>query len=444
MKKLIASLFGILGLIALSGFAHEYPFVAKFPPDDTAILQTQLDAGNVKLPAGSIYHVTGLKVKHTLDMNGATINMTANTGAAIKLVSPGALVTGGTVMGTWDYTTPPDLKGVTGMRILADNCTITKVHVTQFAGYGILVDSCNNPVVTDCPVDKIGSMGLYYVNETKSTKGGTFKNNVIDRSMLPASTVNQLGICIHGSISGTAKSSGWVIANNVIKMPVSPTSSNAECMEIREVANSTISGNTFIGGSIGTSAVRCTGVALISNKFSGSQLEAIEFADCISSFSNSNIITSSAGNGILFDGATGCNGVTLTSDVISGTTGPCINAIKGTQNITITGCTLTASNGAKAINLQQTNLVTIINSSIKGNGVGSSAVMLDTCPGNLTINGGTISNFTKCVVFISNSTSSVETNNINMTGVTVSGVPSALNTYLSNGGTIGKAITVHN
>src|ERR1700754_134506 len=44
--------------------------------DDTQSLQSLINAGNVTLTAGKTYHVTGLKVTHSINMNGATIVLT--------------------------------------------------------------------------------------------------------------------------------------------------------------------------------------------------------------------------------------------------------------------------------------------------------------------------------------------------------------------------------
>jgi hypothetical protein len=141
------------------------------------------------------------------------------------------------------------------------------------------------------------------------------------------------------------------------------------------------------------------------------------------------------------DGAVGCTGIQIIRDTISGTQSECIHAYKNTQNITVTNCYLTA-NSPKAITLQGTTGVNITGTTFNGNGVAQLAVMLDNCPGNLNIDGGTITNFTKCIVSISNSTSGSVTNNVTMSNVTVTGVPKALSTYLTNGAAVGTNIKV--
>ena len=198
--------------------------------------------------------------------------------------------------------------------------------------------------------------------------------------------------------------------------------------------------NTIIGGSIGISIVRSSGTLATVNSFSNAQLEALEFADCTGCRSKGNIITSSSGVGILIDGANGCNGIECLNDVISGCAEECIHSYNSSQNIKITGCTLTTT--TKAVNLQGTNIVTISNTTFKGNGVATLAIMLDSCPGNLILSGGTVANFTKCAIAISNTKAGLVTNNVQMSGVILTSTPSGVASYTQNGASIGSNIVV--
>ncbi|HZX59069.1 MAG TPA: right-handed parallel beta-helix repeat-containing protein [Mucilaginibacter sp.] len=415
--------------------------------DDTAALQALLNAGPVTLPAGHApYAVSGnLNVMYAFNLNGNTINSTVAGGGTLKVRNPGVTVSNGTITGTWTAALAGNPNGASGIAIYANNCTVTKMVISNLSAYGIAVAGAYvNPTITYNTITQVGYIAFFYDPETVAGVGGTFSYNTVDRSMLPPATVQQVGVGIRGSTTGTNMTTNWSIVGNVIKMPLLPASDAAECMEIRTMGNSVVSGNTFIGGSIGASAVRCTGIAITSNKFNSSQREAIEFANCTSSSSNTNTITSSAGDGILIDGSPASSGIVINGDIISGATNSCIHAFTGTKNVTISGCTLTAVANGKAVNLQGTSAVNITSTAFNGNSAGSLAVMLDTCPGNLTINGGTISNFTKCVVAISNTTSGLVTDYVTMSGVTVNGVPNALSTYVANGGAVGSHITVVN
>jgi len=412
--------------------------------DDTKTLQALLNAGDVTLAAGKVYNVTGLRVTHTFNLNGSTIHMTRSSGAGVSLMAKGATVTNGNVTGTWSSNSLGNLNGVQGIAIYADNTSVSHVSISSFPSFGIVVIGAhNNPSVTYCTIKSVGYMGFYFDAETANTSGGVFSYNMVDQSMLPAATISESGAAIRGSTSNLAIiTSNWTITGNTFKMPVKPANWSAEGIEVRNMANSLISNNTFIAGSIGCSVVRSYGITVSANKFSGSDDEALEFADCKTSSTKGNIITSAFNIGILLDGDYGSSGITLNGDIISGTGSDCIEAYKNTQNLTVSGCKLTAAKGGKAINLMNTNGVKIQNTIFNGNSVAAMAVMLDTCPGNVSITGGTVSNFKSCVVTIYSAQKGLVTNNVTMTGVTVTGVPYALTKVVENGASVGANITV--
>ncbi len=413
--------------------------------DDTRTLQSQLDAGNVTLTAGKIYNITGLSVTHTLNLNGATINMTNTSegSIAISLDAAGASVANGTLKGLWDNTTPGNPSSVIGMFIGAANCSVSHVAVSSFASFGILAGPYNNPSVTYCTIQNTGYISFFFDAESSSTTGGTFSNNIVDRSMISASSVSQLAVGIRGSTSNPGiTTSQWTVSGNTIKMPYHPATSSAECMEVRYFNNSAISNNIVTGGSIGISVVGCSGVTVSRNSVTYSKLENLEFGTSAGCSSISNFISGSANVGELIDGSS--NNITLMGDFITNTTQECIHAYTNTTNLNITACTLKASAGAKAINLQGTDKTIIRNTIMDGNSVATEAVMLDTCPGNVTITGGSISNFKNCVIAIYNCKAGLMTNNVTMSGVTVAGVPNALSNYIQNGALLGSNIIVVN
>lgn len=412
--------------------------------DDTWALQSQLNAGNVTLTAGKTYHVTGLTVKHALNMNGATIVMSSTWyGFAITMNADGASVTNGTLTGLWNNATYGNPSGYSGIYILGNHCSVSHVNVSSFSAYGIVVGPVNSPSVTYCNISNTGYIGYFYDAESKSTTGGTFSNNVVDRSMVPASTITQMAVGIRGSVgNANVTAANWNITNNTIKMPSNPTDWTAECAEIRYCNNSYVANNVTTAGSIGLSMVFCTGDVLQSNTTAGAKLEGIEFADSKNCKTWNNIIPSSLGVGILLDGGNGCNGIQLNGDNISGTIQECIHAYKKTQNVTIYGANLTsATKGTFGINLQNSTAVKIQNSKLNGNGVGNIAVEVDNCSGNISLTGGSVSNFKSCVFSIYNSTAGLVTDNVSMSGVTVSGTPSAFVPVL-NGGALGSNISL--
>lgn len=411
--------------------------------DDTYTLQNQLNAGNVTLVAGRTYNVSSLRITHALNMNGATIYVTTKYGYPIRMTGYGASITNGTIKGSWTTSQAADANGAAGVYIAADNCSISHVTVASFPSYGILVAAVNNPSVTYCLLKNVGYLAFYFDAETKNTSGGIFSHNTVDMSMLSASTVSESGVAIRGSSNNPGIiTSNWTISANNIKMPYKPSNWNAEGLEVRYMTNSNITANTFTNGSIGCSVVRCSGVTVSWNQFSGSTEEALEFADTKSSSSQNNTITSSGGVGILVDGSSGCNGITLTGDKISGTVEECIHAYYNTYNLVVNGATLTAGANTKAINLQKTNQVKIQNTIFRGSGVANAAIMLDNCPGNLAMTGGAVNGFKQAVICIYNSTQGLTTNNVSMSGVTISAVPRALITVLESGSYLGANVAV--
>lgn len=415
--------------------------------DDTQTLQALLAAGNATLTAGKIYHVTGLYVTHSLNLNGATIILTntATFSFALTVVSSGVSITNGTIAGLWSNTTIGNANGYGGISILAGNCTVSHVNLSAFSAYGIVVGPYNSISVTYCNISNTGYIGFFYDAENASTSGGSFSNNTVDRSMVPAATVQQMAIGVRGSsLNNGITASHWTIANNVIKMPVHPVDMSAEGMEIRYCNSTYVANNTITGGSIGISMVDCSGNVLSANTSTNVGQEGIEYADCNNCKAYNNIISGSATVGELIDGSVGSNGIQISGDKVSGTAEECIHAYYKTQNLTISGCTLTVSaSGAYAINLQNASFVTIQNSKIYGNGLGMAAVQLDNCTGNLILTGGAVSNFQMSVIYVYNSTPKLVTNNVSMSNVAITGVPQALATVLANGGSLGSNINVH-
>jgi len=413
--------------------------------DDTRALQTQLNAGNVTLTAGKIYNITGLTVTHALNLNGATLNFTGTSyGFAILMKGYGASVTNGSIKGQWSSASPGNPSGYSGIYILADHCSVSYVNVSSFSAYGIVAGAVNSSSVTHCNISNTGYIGYFYDAESTSTVGGIFSNNVVDRSMVPASAVQQMAIGVRGSINNpNVTTTNWTITNNVLKMPAMPADWSAECAEIRYCNSAYVANNTTTGGSIGISMVYSKGSVLQNNNTGGAQLEGIEFADCTSCKTWNNVIPSSSGVGILLDGSVGCNGLQLNGDIISGTKKECIQAFTKTQNLNISACKLTSGTaGTFGINLMGSKGVVIKNCALSGNSLGKIAVEVDNCPGNISISGGSVSNFTSCVVSIYNSTAGLVTSNVTMSGVTVSGTPKLYAPFLTNGGLLGTGISV--
>jgi len=443
--KTIKNPFKVLATKCLAIPIFAILFVPQFSyADDTAAVQALITAGSA-FPAGKTYSVgSTLMVTKSVNFNGDVINFTATAASScLKLTAAGVTVQNGTINGTWTPTSAYSTVGQSGISVGADNCTITKMTVQNVGVYGIVSGAHNNLTITYNKILNTGYIGFYFDSEAATT-GGVFSYNTVDRSLIAPTAVHQLAVGIRGASAGTSPvASGWTIANNTITMPLNPTDWTAECIEVRAVANCVISGNTFNQSSIGVSVARSSNVTVTNNKITNAQLEAIEVNDVITGICSNNVITGGVGNGYLFDGAVGSNGVTITGDQISGTKNDCIHTTAGTQNVKIVNAVLSASNGTKPISLLGTTGVTVTGTTFKGdNSAGQIAVLLTNCAGGLTINGATISNFAKCLVYISNTTSGLVTNNISVSGNTVNGVATPLGTYLINGAAVGSNVVV--
>jgi hypothetical protein len=420
-------------------------FIPKFSyADDTALVQGLITNGTA-FPAGKTYTVSSsLIVNKSVNFNGDIIYYTGTAGGCLLIKTAGVVVQNGLILGTFSPTaTFTAGTGPSGIVIYADNVTVTKMNIKNITNYGIVVSGARvKPIITYNNIINTGYIGFYYDSEA-ATAGGSFSNNVVNRSLIPAATVHQPAVAIRGSVQGTTNlTTGWMIANNTISMPLKPTDQSAACLEVRAGSGCTVTGNVFNQSTIGTSLVRSTGTIVSYNKYTNVSLESIEVADSNGSICSNNIING-GGLGYIFDGFVGSNNTSITGDKITGTTLDCIQAVTGAQNIKIVNSVLAAPTGAKALNLTGTTGVTVTGTTINGNNsAGQTAVYLTNCAGNLTINGGTITNFAKCLLYISNSKTGLVTDNISVTGNTVSGVPTPMGSYLLNGAKVGTNVKV--
>lgn len=413
------------------------------PADDTAALQAQLDAGNLTLPAGhSNYTVTSLTVNHTFDLNGNTIVSTATGGAVIRLNSKGATIKNGTIKGQWDYNTAYNTMGAYGIYIRSDSCTVYNMHITQFPAYGITCAAVNKPYVTYCTIDKTGYIGFYYDPEA-ITVGGVFSNNLVDRSMLPASTVQQLAVGIRGSTNTGKTSTGWDISNNTIRMPVNPTSWAAECIEIRNLVYGTCNNNSLHGGSIGLSVVRCSNFNSSFNKAVKGQLEGIEYASSFACTDNFSVADSSLSNGILVDGYSvspsfpSSSYIYFNGDTVKHATDHAVEIAVNSSNIYMTGCVFSTS--GKCVDIKSSTNIFSTNNKIDGGG-GASTVgyNLDTAPSdllspvNLVVSGGSVTNCTYAL-FANHSGTNAVVGGISFSGVNLAGTTNQQGSFFSHG-----------
>src|SRR6185312_9001544 len=122
-------------------------FAVKVYADDTADLQAMINQGNVTLPANHApYSITSVRLTHSLNLNGNTINCTLNVGPAFTMRSPGVKLSNGEVVGMSDATSP---SGSSALEMNGDNDTVDRVYIHKFMSYAIYGGDGNAPVVVN-------------------------------------------------------------------------------------------------------------------------------------------------------------------------------------------------------------------------------------------------------------------------------------------------------
>ncbi len=109
---------------------------------------------------------------------------------------PGVKFSNAEVVGQDDSENP---NGSSGVYINADNDTVTHVYIHKFTSYGIIGGWGNVPVMTYNRITDIGYIGLFYISDKRSIKGGTVAFDTIDRSMLNTQTMTQWALFLRGN-----------------------------------------------------------------------------------------------------------------------------------------------------------------------------------------------------------------------------------------------------
>jgi parallel beta-helix repeat protein len=410
-------------------------FANRLYADDTAELQAMINAGNTTLPAHHApYTITSLNLVNSLNANGNVINCTLTVGRGIVMNRPGVRFSNAEVVGKDDSENP---NGSSGVYINADNDTVTHVYIHKFTAYGIIGGWGNVPVMTYNRITNIGYVGLFYISDKRSIKGGTVAFDTIDRSMLSAQTMTQGALFIRGDKEYASR--GWKVHHNLLIMPFLPKNISPECFELRLAPNSQIHDNTCIGGSIGISVVVSDFVNTNHNKCSKQNLEGIEYADSNNGMVRDNTITDQAKLGVLIDGFAprGCRYDTLLNNKITGKDMG-IQLFKDTYDIYISNCTINAD--SKVINIQGAYGVTLQNCKLSGNTKGATALFLDNSTGKVTMHGGSITGCHR--EFFIYATTPMVTDDVLIDGVKSISVDADYDKSFSGGSSMGRNIKV--
>lgn len=265
--------------------------------DDTAMIQNLINTGGTLTPG--TYTVSSLTLTNSFNFSGSTINVTGGNGVLINV--NGKTMTGGTFIGTSN--SPPPTCTQNGINVASGttNVTINAVTLRTFCQYGILSNNNTNLSITNCHISDIGYLGVALFVNAGTISGQNFSNNTIDRSMQPAATVPQPDMIVR--VTSPGLDNGVTIANNTFIMPVNPTQTAAENIEIRNTNLAQVYNNIFINGTIGLSDVgNANNTKAYNNTFRGQNHEAMEIA--ASSYCSFQGIVQNGHIGLLIDGST--------------------------------------------------------------------------------------------------------------------------------------------
>lgn len=433
-------------------------FSVRVFADDTTLLQSGLTAnagGTYALPSGGspiTYHISGTLTVPTntrFRMNGNFIVASQTSGSAIN-VNFGGQVDGGILTGPYNITTPGSSTGGTGIKALSSHVTVTNMTIQGFQGYGFVCFAvATNITFTNNTVLRTGYVAFEYDPESTLNAVLTVTGNTFDRSAISPTTIKQPAVVIRAANSSTVDSlSGVTFSHNIVNMPVNPTGGSdqdaAEGIELRQVKASTVQANTFNHGTISISLVRCGEMIVTQNKCISPKQYGIEDAYCHNITTSLNKSTNAGQDGIIEDGylvtqpTHYSTDITHANDTITGSVASGIHLYFGTKRVTVSGCVISGS--PKGINLQQSDILTISNTSMDGGSApGSTGIYVESSPGNITISRGGITHFANAVKAY-NTTSAAVVNNIVGTSVDLTGTPIQFASFFTNGAHYGTNV----
>ena len=376
--------------------------------DTLALAVAAVTAGDtLLLPPGSSYTLSG---NQTLDK-------------AMTLIGYGATITGG------------------GLYATAEDVTIQGVTVRNAPIVGIDVRRSRGRVI-DCTVIDSASIGIFI--ETNALTNADIADCVVsgcrvDRTALGAS-VAEGGIKVHGYVSGSKTVTGTRITNNEVRMPESPVSNAAICIEVWGGSPySVIANNTTFGGSMGVSIDRSDYSAATGNTSYKPSLIGYENALSAGVTISGNTLNGVGltAKGISFSGS-GSGASAISGNVLVGFLSRGIQ-VQTSALVTISGNALTAS-GGYGIDILSANGVAVSGNSLYGLGAGTRAIVADKSS-NISINGNMFDDWTVRAITVFGD-SAVTMDYINIFGNTYVNCPVAYATSLSGGAAIGSNVFV--
>lgn len=319
-----------------------------------------------------------------------------------------------------------------GVFYAADDCYADRVLVSDTFKFGFYAADAQRPAIRDCTVLNSLYIGIYVEAKTGTVdvEDPVIQNCRVDRSALGAG-VSEGGLKVHGG--GGKKVLRPRITSNLVRMPASPASATAICIEtFGGVDQAVVNGNSTTSGSIGISCDTSDRCSVTGNTVLGPKLYGIEIVACAMPAVSGNTVDGSgiATRGIAVHGSADTS--TLVG-ITGNTVGGCLsNGIysQGATQITATGNTVRGS--ARMIQVAGATYSTVTGNMIADPALASNVgIQFDNCVW-LTATGNTIAGTAQNGILVFASTA-ITIRAMLFSNITDINAGSAVSTNLSGG-----------
>ena len=411
--------------------------------------QTPINAAVASFPLGGTVRLTKSSyiIGGTIDVDSDDVTLEIGSGTTVTLLDDSnvdmvsvtgnnCVIKGGSFDGNRSNQTAGDGIKITG----GDGSSIINTHVVNAYTYGIQSANASRIKIEGNYVEDSGNIGIFVENNTSGTtqQGVSIINNTVDRLDIGAS-ITAGGIQVHGD-NGSGFMNHVRIANNNILLPRAPSGASISIEVWGEANHATITGNSTNGGSMGISSSGCSNTAVNGNSILGASGYGLEVA----SISMYNTL---AGNSIN-NNKVGSNVPIL----VSGSTGTVVqgNSIVGMGNVgiqvqtdsnltTISGNVVEQTTATYAVNIIDSDYVSVTGNTLNGNKIGTKAIMINECS-NITVTGNIMTGFTQNSVYCY-ADQAYTMNYINITGNNTYDCASNFSYSLTGGGVFGTDVS---
>jgi hypothetical protein len=378
---------------------------------------------------------------------GATLKLKASAGAnpivTVNSTAQFTKISGG----VFDGNKANQSSTNTCIEIAADDVTVQNCQVIHSSWMGIH-GIANRPFILNNNVQDTNYIGIFFQTSGANVEGGVIEGNTVDRSMLTNTSIVEGGLKVHGDTTFTVKN--WRLANNLVKLPISPTAAACVCIEVQNNAsNCVVSNNITVGGQIGVS-VGAPYSPITGNILNAASLYGIEAGVSFITITGNAVyavdVTSGTvvtERGITIDGvATNC---TISANTIYDTTQNAIYLTASRKYIAITGNSINLSAAGPtvpyAINMEGTcSFINISGNQFFGNAITAKGILFNDGT-YITISSNSFDSFTQNGILMAGSGSNI-TDNISVMNNVFHSVNVAFAFQMSGTSSMGNNISV--